>query len=277
MNSVKSPITVAVSTSDSPDMRFLGLGEGHLKEATAELAIQLLAIDINLAYGGDLRTWGFSKLLFSLVLRYTSSADLKKNPVRITNHLAWPVHIGTPVDQIDALIDDLQGTGEVVLLDCDGTPLTLETRRNLSTHAPTQDEWISGLTAMRELQSSLTDARVLLGGQVENFKGRMPGVAEEAMISLRTGQPLFLIGGFGGCTRDIAETLGIDKPWDDLSRNGGWSGRCEFKQWTGEDLNNGLTAEENKLLASTPFMTQIMVLILRGMYRLRQRNSSQVN
>ncbi len=277
MNSVKSPMTVAVSISDSPDMRFLGLGEGHLREITARIALQLLAIDINLAYGGDLRTWGFSKLLFRLVLRYTSSADLKKDPARVTNHLAWPVHIGTPVNQINVLIDDLQGTGEVVLLDCDGTPLTLEARRNLSTRTPTQDEWISGLTAMRELQSSLTDARVLLGGQVENFKGRMPGVAEEAMISLRAGQPLFLIGGFGGCTRDIAETLGIDKLWDGLSRNASWSGRGEFKQWTGENLNNGLTAKENKVLASTPFMTQIIFLILRGMYRLRQRRSPQVN
>ena len=275
MSQVKSPITVAVSMSDSPDIQPLGLSEGHLKEAIAELALQLLAIDVNLAYGGDLRTYGFTKLLFRLVLRYTSIADLRESTVRVTNYLPWPVHIGTPLDEIDELVADLHGPAQVVLLECDGTPLAMDARRNLSTRVPSQDEWISGLTAMRKLQSSLTDARVLLGGQVENFKGRMPGVAEEALLSLRAGQPLFLIGGFGGCTRDVAETLGLVEPWD-LSRNC-WPSRSEFKQWTGEDLNNGLTTEENELLASTPYMSQIIVLILRGMHRLRQQRSHQIN
>lgn len=275
MSQVKSPITVAVSMSDSPDIQPLGLSEGHLKEAIAELALQLLAIDVNLAYGGDLRTYGFTKLLFRLVLRYTSIADLRENTVRVTNYLPWPVHIGTSLDEIDELVADLHGPAQVVLLERDGTPLTMDARRNLPTRVPSQDEWISGLTAMRKLQSSLTDARVLLGGQVENFKGRMPGVAEEALLSLRAGQPLFLIGGFGGCTRDVAETLGLVEPWD-LSRNC-WPSRSEFKQWTGEDLNNGLTTEENELLASTPYMSQIIVLILRGMHRLRQQRSHQIN
>ena len=268
-------MTVAVSTSDSPDMHALGLSEGHLKEATAELALQLLAVDVNLAYGGDLRTYGFSELLFELVLRYTSNADLKRNTLRVTNHLAWPVHIGTPIDQIDELIADLQGTASVVLLGCDGTPLTIDARHNLPTHSPSRNEWIAGLTAMRKLQSSFTDARVLLGGQVTNFRGHMPGVAEEAMLSLRVKQPLFLIGGFGGCTRDIAETLGLVEPWD-LSRNC-WPSRNELKQWTGQDLNNGLTAGENELLASTPYMGQIIVLILRGIHRLRQQMSHQIH
>lgn len=275
MSQVKSPITVAVSISDSPDIQPLGLSEGHLKEAIAELALQLLAIDVNLAYGGNLRTYGFTKLLFRLVLRYTSIADLRENTVRVTNYLPWPVHIGTSLDEIDELVADLHGPAQVVLLERDGTPLTMDARRNLPTRVPSQDEWISGLTAMRKLQSSLTDARVLLGGQIENFKGRMPGVAEEALLSLRAGQPLFLIGGFGGCTRDVAETLGLVEPWD-LSRNC-WPSRSEFKQWTGKDLNNGLTTEENELLASTPYMSQIIVLILRGMHRLRQQRSHQIN
>lgn len=49
MSPIQQPMTVAISTSDSPDMAALGLSEGHLKEATAELALQLLAADLNLA------------------------------------------------------------------------------------------------------------------------------------------------------------------------------------------------------------------------------------
>ena len=208
----REPVTVAISTSDSPDMAALGLSEGHLKEATAELALQLLAAGTNLAYGGDLRAHGFTQLLFQLVLRYTSTSDLKST-VRVTNHLAWPVHIGTPVDRIEALAAELRGAAELVLLECDGLPLAMDTRRELPTREPSEDEWLSGLTAMREFQRTSTDARVLLGGQVANYKGRMPGVAEEALVSLRSGQPVFLIGGFGGCARDVAETLGLVEPW----------------------------------------------------------------
>lgn len=53
-----------------------------------------------------------------------------------------------------------------------------------------------------------SDARVVIGGRVEGYKGAMPGIAEEVLLSLKAGKPIFLVGGFGGCTRDLAETLG---------------------------------------------------------------------
>ena len=53
---------------------------------------------------------------------------------------------------------------------------------------------------MRRTMLAQTNARILLGGRVENYKGVMPGIAEEALLSLQVGQPLFLLGGFGGCT-----------------------------------------------------------------------------
>lgn len=266
----RQPMTVAISTSDTPDMVALGLSEGHLKEAMAELALQLLAAGANLAYGGDLRAHGFTKLLFRLVTRYTLTAELKRT-VRVTNHLAWPVHIRMPVDQLETLAAELRGTARLVLLGSDGTCLTMEARRRLPTREPTHKEWRQGLTTMREFQRSATDARVLLGGQVANYKGRMPGVAEEALVSLHARQPLFLIGGFGGCTRDVAETLDLAEPWAG-SRNG-WPGRREFAEWTSPDLNNGLSLEENQALATTPFIGEAVVLVLRGIYRLRGRES----
>ena len=268
MRPIRQPMTVAISTSDSPDLVALGLSEGHLKEATAELALQLLAADTNLAYRGNLRADGFTRLLAQLVLRYTATAD-RKTMVRVTNHLAWPVHIRLPVDRIAARAKELGCAAELVLLACDGTRMAMDARRNLPTREPSGDEWCSGLTAMRDHQRSSTDARVLLGGQVANYRGRMPGVAEEALMSLRASQPLFLIGGFGGCARDVAETLGLVGPWAG-SRNG-WPGRGEFERWTGRDLNNGLSAEENQALASTPFIGQAVMLVLRGVGRLRRR------
>ena len=267
MNPTHQPMRIAITTSDSPDLMRLGSSEGHLKEAMAELAIHLLAADTNLVYGGDLRAHGFTGLLYQLVARYTRTADLYRL-VRVTNHLAWPVHIQMPMDQIDELDSELRVAAELVLLECDGTPMEISDRRNLLTRDPSDEEWLNGLTAMREYQCSVTDGRVLLGGQPANYRGRMPGVAEEALLSLRARQPLFLIGGFGGCTRDIAEALGLADPWSGSRYD--WEGLREFELWSGSDLNNGLSTEESEYLAGTPFFSQAIVLVLRGVHRLRQ-------
>ena len=40
-----------VSISESPDMRFFGLSDGHLKDAMAAYAIYLLSSGATLAYG----------------------------------------------------------------------------------------------------------------------------------------------------------------------------------------------------------------------------------
>lgn len=266
------PVTVAVSTSDSPDLVAMGLSEGHFREAMAEIALQLLAGGANLAYASDLRVHGFAKLLSRLVIRYTLTADLE-HTVRVTNHLAWPVHIMMPHNRLEALEAELRGTARLVLLGSDGTRLTMDARRRLPTHQPTGREWCRGLTAMRKFQRSSTDARVILGGQVATYRGRIPGVAEEALLSLQAGQPLFLIGGFGGCTRDVAETLRLAGPWAG-SRNR-WPGRREFEEWTSSDLNNGLTFEENQALATTPFIGQAVVLVLRGVHRLGAEHPSR--
>ncbi|MCY4000027.1 MAG: hypothetical protein OXF06_05545 [Bacteroidetes bacterium] len=266
-------MTIAISTSDSPDMAFLGFGEGHLKDAMSALAIQLLAANTNLTYGGDLRVHGFSQILFQLVLKYTPQADYR-HTVRVTNHLAWPVHIGMPFDRIDALSRELKGAAQLILLERDGTPMSMEKRRNTPMCIPNEEDWSSGLTAMREFQTSFSNARVLLGGQVSNYKGRMPGVAEEAYVSLSAKQPLFLIGGFGGCTRDVAEVLGLVEPWKRSRKD--WDGRKEFTQWSGLDLNNGLTLEENKLLANSTFLGQSVVLVLRGVYNLLHEHHGEL-
>jgi SLOG-like protein len=40
-------------------------------------------------------------------------------------------------------------------------------------------------------------------GRRKGLQGNLPGVVEEALISLDAGQPIYLAGGFGGVTMDI--------------------------------------------------------------------------
>ena len=259
------PEVVAISVSESPDMATLGLGELHLKNAIADLAIFMLAERTDLAYGGDLRKYGFARLLFQLAHRYARGDD--GDAARIVNYLAWPVHIQTPFQDLEETATELSGVGRLDLLGIDGSSISMECRRVATRTVPTDDQWCAGLTAMRQVMRENTDLRILVGGRVEGYKGSMPGVAEEALLSLSSGQALFLVGSFGGCTHDIAATLGLVDPFPRPS--GEWKGRSQFRRFGPADLNNGLTLEENQYLADVPYFDDAIVLLLKGLNRLR--------
>ena len=255
--------TIAISMSESPDMAVLGFSEGHLQETMAEFAIYLLASGENLAYGGDLRSGGLTKLLFELVMRYRPQED---NAARVIDYLAWPVHVRMDATDLAALAAELQGFAQLALIGQDGRWMSMEDRHALPSHEPDEREWGTGLTAMRRTMQRETNARIVIGGRVEGYKGDMPGIAEEALLSLESGQPLFLIGGFGGCTRDIAETLGLVDTW--AGSRPAWPGRQQFKRYTQNNLHNGLSSEENQVLARTPHLNQAVTLVMQGLRQL---------
>ena len=118
---------------------------------------------------------------------------------------------------------------------------------------------------MRRYSNSHMTARVVMGGAVDNYKGVMPGIAEEALLALEARKPLFLIGGLGGCARDICENMGLCKPAQN-QRN--WPSRGRFSGQNVRYLNNGLSDEEKVILANTVFVEEASVIIMRGLIRL---------
>lgn len=256
---------VAISTSESPDMPALGLSDQHLRDAMTEIARHLLALGARLAYGGDLRAHGFTELLFELLARHHRDADEGDEHISVLNYLAWPVHVQKSAAELDQYGTELAGSAALVLLALDGRRLTMPERSTMPQAQPSEAEWEQGLTDMRNVMRAETHARIVLGGRVDSYKGAMPGIAEESLLSLQAKQPLFLMGGFGGCARDIAETLGLIVPWG--ASRPAWPERKAFESFSSGDLNNGLTAEENATLAQTPHVDQAVALILRGLLR----------
>jgi hypothetical protein len=144
---------------------------------------------------------------------------------------------------------------------------------------------------MRQEMNDKISARVLLGGQVTGFKGKYPGLLEEALLALRADKPLYLIGGFGGCTRAIVDTMKggyvevfteafqsrepLFAALADRYRAGGgdseispidYDGELKFLQSTGvSGLNNGLTDGENETLFSSKNLPEIAYLLLKGL------------
>ena len=278
------PKSIGISISDSSDLKALGLGDGHLRDAMGEIATHLLASGDHLVYGGDLREEGFTRLLIELVPRYTrqsntgSPRDLfisyqheggeeADNLTTVVNYLAWPVHIRMTYDELESFAEGVRDVATPILLDIEGESMTMEHRKDLLSGEPDDDEWAAGLTSMRQTMRERIDARILLGGRVEGYRGRLPGIAEEALLSLDSEQPVFLLGGFGGCARDIAEALDLAPTWQGSREQ--WPGRSNFEGYGPESLRNGLSYKDNQVLATTPYVDQWLPLILRGLRVLR--------
>jgi len=258
---------VVVSVSDSPDLAFLGFGEQHLRDAMSEVARHLLIAGARLLYGGDLRPGGFTELLLELIARHRPEADNDKTTAVVTNYLPWPVHMSLTPAEFAKWTDGIGPVAELVCLDLGGKPISAKRRAEFNVAQPTPVDWSRGLSSMRKTLTKLSAARVILGGRVEGYKGKLPGIAEEALTSLEAGKPVFILGGFGGCACDIAETMGLVEPRQ-VARITDWAGRDAFGRFGVRSLNNRLTSDENAVLVRTAHVDEAVALMMRGMHRL---------
>lgn len=261
--------SIAISISENSDMPILGFDVGHLNDAMAEIARHLLALGARLVYGGDLRENGFSNLLFELVARHSRDAIDNEKKSAVTNYMAWPVHLNMTHEYIENVSNDLSGAAELSLLTVKGKLMASNKKRVLPLSEPSEDEWKRGLTAMRRFITNETFARIVVGGRTEGYRGNMPGVAEEIFISLKKRKPIYILGGFGGCARDVAEAIGLVDSWRNSKNN--WDGLDRFNSSSKSKLNNGLTEAENSILARTPHVDQAIALVLKGLVTLIAR------
>lgn len=161
--------------------------------------------------------------------------------------------------------------------------------------------WARGMTKMREEQTRFCEARLIMGGttgpvlksqadgtQLEAwYAGRIPGVLEELMLSLKEGLPVFVIGGVGGMVVDLLEGRERQEmTWDyqnnaphakemrDLyvKRGDAWWGYDEMREFLLNKgvagLNSSLTEEEHRELFHTTDAICMLELIVAGLDRL---------
>jgi hypothetical protein len=210
---------IALSMSESSDVAQFGMDDVHLTQTMLELSRHLLIRGASLAYGGHLGTSGYTQRLFELVRTY-NNLDGVDNFERIVNHRGWPfpklmisqlaelnsvstiVSVTRPADINESLSPDFKGEIESSFL--------------ADASAVHRYAWCRGMTEMREFQAddarSHVAARIVLGGTFKQtpkanedgtvadkwYLSRMPGVLEEILLSIKVGQPVFLIGAFGG-------------------------------------------------------------------------------
>lgn len=288
-------LIVAMSISESEDLKRFGLRQAHLDSVFLELSRYLLVAGVRLAYGGLLRRGGYTDQLATLVrdpvvdqLRGRSRDDTAP-PTELVNYVAWPV--------VPAIRDAARLGPLVDVVRCERPPEVTEALdprfvHTLEAEFPSDTvverfAWARGLAAMRARQTAEVSARVVIGGSIgQTYRGRMPGVLEETLLTFRAKQPLYLVGAFGGCARLVLDALdgaprteltsrfhahteamrshydGAGLPWEDFEGIA-----AEFKAGAIGDLSNGLTAEENRELAVTRSAERIVELVLQGLQK----------
>jgi hypothetical protein len=250
--------TIALSVSAPEDIAERGMGQEHLDDALGEISRQLLALGAQLIYGGDLRVGGITKLLFELATRYAPPLGQEgSGPPAVVDVLAFPMHAELTPEELTAWESAFAPIGQLRYLGPAGEEWSFMTRPQQLVQMP-KDEWPTALTAMRKYVTQHSAARIVLGGRLTGYLGRMPGIAEEAFVSSAASQPLFVIGGFGGAAEMIARRIESNEPVPLFG--------------TGEEyrvlVKNGLDETELLRLAASPHIDEIALLVVRGLARL---------
>lgn len=219
--------TIALSMSESGDLHRFGMDAKHFEACRQEVSRHLLIQGATLAYGGHLGSDGYTQALFELVKSHNDLEGIQPYE-RIVNHLGWPLQRPS-AEQRSALKalcqteprprpDDVD---ETLHADFVADPAFFPADRSPAHRYA----WARGMTEMRAWQAdrdrSHVMARVVMGGtlgpvekvqpdgsrRVSWYAGRIPGVLEEIWLSVRSGQPVFLVGAFGGAAGLVIDLL----------------------------------------------------------------------
>ena len=311
-------VRIALSLSDSPDIAEMGdlsperantaargLTDAHLKDATQQLTLSLIAAGAELGYGGNLSNEGFTTVLSELIEAHKrttkSSRDL------LFNYVAAYLWDPAAAEKISARFIRIK----------------LEKGRDV----PADIKSALELAAMRKRMAKDCHARVIMGGKAapkagsggkSGYAGRLPGQAEEAWRHLELDKPVFVVGGFGGCARLVADALcgkvaalpsesaeceasatyrefceGFEReaPRHGLETPGGLDGLWAFFAERGKGFfhekskkndadenmlwTNGLTVTENRSLFASTHPEEISALVHLGLQRLRDQERAK--
>lgn len=281
--------TIGISISESDNLGELGYGISHLKDAVIEIARYILSSGGKLAYGGDMRQGGFTDLIFELLAYYKADKTLHPHE-RFYSYLAYPLSTTLTLEKQAAMRQNVSfkkvSPPEDLQIENTNDFIKPNTPANLYI-------WARCLTKMREEMEVECNARIFIGGRSKEFKGKSPGVLEELLIALQHNHPVYLVGAFGGITKDAIEALKGNKPNsfsnkyyfenEDYKRmlflfnNKHPDNKINYQDYLSIlqeiGLNkiaeqNGLSNEDNLRLTATPHISEAIYLILKGLTNL---------
>ncbi|WP_426976848.1 TIR domain-containing protein [Acinetobacter johnsonii] len=280
-------IGISISEDGQNDFTNRNTHPDELKRLAQELARHLLVRGNTLIYGGDLRPNGFTEFILEEASILQNRLPNKKFEVQ--NHLSWPLHLLPNTKEWE--LNHFQVLNQIKY----SIPEDIQHKVDNSVFLIPEDIeakyiWSRCLTLMREKSINESDIRICAGGKATGYTGQMPGVLEEFLIAVDNSKPIYLIGGLGGIVKNICDSIRNKTIFSTLTRDwqiaenklytdlltilesNGYSVNYDEIKDKLIDLdisilakNTGLTLEEYIKLMETPFIDEIIHLILKGL------------
>ena len=258
--------TVAVSTSEAHDPATRDLSHLLQRDLVARLARELFAMEARIAYGGDLREAGFTRLLVEVQRAHATSTGVASPG--IISYLLEPLSAEERAEYTDAI-----GFVDVRFIDFDRVG-----DDSVAAKALVQ---AMSLRAMRWEIACDVDALVAVGGRTSGYTGWRPGIADEIAAAVKAGKPVYLVGGFGGAASWYASAAFLEGgiPNAPVAPGLGAETNGELalpdvdevvRALRGGMSRNGLTKAENAHLARTVNDDEIVALVLRGLAKVSE-------
>jgi dihydroxyacetone kinase DhaKLM complex PTS-EIIA-like component DhaM len=237
---------IGVSVSVAPDLAQLGFPRDQLDRVLEAVLAPLLADGARIVYGGQIKRAqpgpNFTQVISAKLGEAYRRMEQKPGERPFVHFLAQYQLAETAVSDLVTHLRNLAPYGELWItgassilgrfacIEPESDQISLGLLGKKATEAPKGVKALrsaklyqqivsqkspataESLTHLREQMAQRCDARVLVGGAKSGFSGSIPGLCQEALLTIKAGQPLLCLGGFGGVTRDIAAALGlIDK------------------------------------------------------------------
>jgi len=221
---------VAISISNAPDRAKLGFPKREESRVLFTVCSHLIRAGHFILYSGDLRPGGYTLAMFEFISGTYGGQGIEP----FTNLLPEPVVRRVSFDALRDSVHAAQGTARVELVlggvahPVRRSPGGLLIGAKGDSRFEVGDDaslgaWLAttpaveaptGFTAARRLSAERAAARVSFGGKMgqlamadDRYEGTMPGIAEEAILTIERGHLYVPLAAFGGATRDVAIAL----------------------------------------------------------------------
>ena len=294
--------TLGISMALADDLTSIGLSPTHLECAVAEVSQMMLIGGGSLLYAGAPGTHvpDLTTAIMNTVSSYTASVEaythLSGDPEQHDIHpgdmfsLAVPYVVLNTSESIKRLNDaanHFSGYASILVLDEYGQKI--EDFDDLQPWQGDSNETARALHHIRQALPQYCDARLLIGGKTRRqstdipngYIGDFPGIVEEALYTLRKGQPLFIAGGFGGAAALLARELGLgrdlpvpDEALAEIKLCDAYRDAIYEIKRLFDPTRTGLNGDDLRCLATTQRASELGALAAKGLASLPVQHST---
>lgn len=281
-------IRIAFSASVPEELSAFGITDTHIERTVAEVAQLALIKGARLTYAGTIGE-NASCLTTSILdtidryqslERYVRATGGTRCPGNARHALTLTIpRCALTSEQYNAALtveESYPETVDVTVLDINGTCAELNEAQQWHDSIESRQQ---AFRAIRAHLPAFCDARVVVGGKLQRrdsqhprgYQGVLPGIIEEALATVRAGQPLYLAGGFGGAAALLAWKMGCVDPATAESFNELLASDAELRRAVDEiqrritQISNGLSEEDNRRMCSTRHPSDFARYVAKGL------------